>query len=257
MRRGDLVLSIGKSELRFLKPVIYQESSGARQSVRGKFVLRSAREVGFQLASYDSSRPVVIDPVLSYSTYLGGTGNDAGLGIAVDFAGNAYVTGQTDSINFPTVSPIQPGFGGGPAAASYAFSGDAFVTKFNAGGSLVYSTYLGGSGGDAGYSIAVDSAGNAYVTGRTTSTNFPTTPGAFQRVYGGGNTGVAQGGDAFVAKLNSAGSALVYSTYLGGASDDWGSGIAVDSAGMPTSPVTPARTTSLGRSPSPRFGPGL
>ena len=140
---------------------------------------------------------------LVYSTYLGGTSDDYGYGIAVDTAGNAYVTGYTASTNFPTTpGAFQTTYGGG--------SDDAFVTKLNpTGTALVYSTYLGGTDSDGGYGIAVDSAGNAYVTGYTASTNFPTTPGAFQTTFGGN-------GDAFVTKLNPTGTALVYSTYLGG-----------------------------------------
>ena len=144
---------------------------------------------------------------LVYSTYLGGSGNDVGNGIAVDAAGNAYVTGYTDFDRLPDHSraPFQSDHAGGTC--------DAFVAKLNATGSgLVYSTYLGGSGKDKGQGIAVDAAGNAYVTGTTASTNFPTTPAAFQPTFSGGD-------DAFVTKLNAAGSALVYSTYLGGTGD--------------------------------------
>jgi hypothetical protein len=155
---------------------------------------------------------------LVYSTYLGGIGFDQGLGIAVDAASNAYVTGETSATNFPTT----------PGAFDTSFNGgsDVFVTKLNAAGSdLVYSTYLGGSGpfGDEGRGIAVDVAGNAYVTGFTTSTDFPTTTGAFDMTFNGN-------ADAFVTKVNSTGSALVYSTYLGGTSDELGNGIAVDLA---------------------------
>jgi len=157
---------------------------------------------------------------LVYSTYLSGSGGDNGLGIAVDSAGSAYVTGVTNG-NFPTTpGAFQTTFSGGP--------NDAFVAKLNATGSaLVYSTYLGGSGNEEGSSIAVDSVGSAYVTGATSSTDFPTTAGAFQMTFGGGS------GDAFVTKLNAAGSALLYSTYLGGNGLvlDTGSAIAVDSAG--------------------------
>ena len=152
---------------------------------------------------------------LVYSTYLGGSSNDEGYGIAVDSAGSAYVTGQTFSSNFPTASPLQ---------AANAGEYDAFVAKLNpAGSALVYSTYLGGSAFDSGSGIAVDSAGSAYVTGQTNSSNFPTAS-PLQAANAGGS-------DAFVAKLNPAGSALVYSTYLGGSSKDFGNGIAVDSAG--------------------------
>ena len=161
---------------------------------------------------------------LAYSTYLGGSGGDSddpgdtGVGIAVDRAGSAYVTGRTDSRNFPTTA--------GAFDRSYdgrGDYGDAFVTKLNAAGSaLAYSTYLGGrSGYERGGGIAVDRAGSAYVTGTTDSRNFPTTAGAFDRSSGsGGEYGDA--GDAFVTKLNPAGSALAYSTYLGGSSVDGG-----------------------------------
>src|SRR6266513_1028843 len=167
-------------------------------------------------------RELVIDPVLSYSTYLGSSAEEGETRIAVDAAGNAYVAGETVSSNFPTTAgAFQTTFGGGVFGA-----GDAFVTKLNPTGSaLVYSTYLGGSSSDAGYGIAVDAAGNAYVTGGTGSTDFPTTIGAFQTTKGGGFR------DAFVTKLNPTGSALVYSTYLGGSGDDYGEGIKLDAAG--------------------------
>jgi hypothetical protein len=153
---------------------------------------------------------------LIYSTYLGGSSGEAGNGIAVDTAGNAYVMGGTASRNFPTANPLQAAFGGGIS--------DAFVAKLNAAGSaLIYSTYLGGRSGDNGFHNAVDSAGNAYVTGPTNSTDFPTA-NPVQTAFGGRS-------DAFVAKLNPTGSRLIYSTYLGGRSDDSGNGIAVDAAG--------------------------
>jgi hypothetical protein len=153
---------------------------------------------------------------LVYSTYLGGSGYDVGSGIAVDSSGNAYVTGQTQSTNFPTVNALQPAYGGGT---------DVFVAKLNPTGSaLAYSTYLGGSGRDIGNGIAVDSSGNAYVTGGTASTDFPTM-NPFQPAYGGGDF------DAFVAEFNPTGSALIYSTYLGGSGEDNGGGVAVDSSG--------------------------
>ncbi|MEG3839353.1 SBBP repeat-containing protein, partial [Microcoleus sp. herbarium14] len=156
-----------------------------------------------------------VDGALTYSTYLGGSGEDKGNDIAVDSSGNAYVVGYTSSTDFPTVSPIQAANGGGAK--------DAFVTKISANNSLAYSTYLGGSGEENGDRITVDSAGNAYVTGNTTSTNFPT-KNAIQSISGGGQ-------DAFVTKINSSGSTLVDSTYLGGSGNDFGSGIAVDTNG--------------------------
>ena len=154
---------------------------------------------------------------LVYSTYLGGSGDDEGNAIAVDAAGNAYVTGLTDSTDLPTTAgAFQTIYGGGIS--------DAFVTKLDpAGCALVYSTYLGGSGTDAGHGIAVDTDGNAFVTGNTNSSNFTTTMTAFQTTYGGGGCC-----DAFVTKLDAAGSALVYSTYLGGSGNDAGSAIALD-----------------------------
>ncbi|MDQ2760613.1 MAG: SBBP repeat-containing protein, partial [Actinomycetota bacterium] len=165
---------------------------------------------------------------LLYSTYLGGSGGDAGVGIAVDTAGDAYVTGNTTSSDFPTHDPLQPKFAGANGTSG---AGNAFVAKLNpAGSALLYSTYLGGSGGgDVGQGIAVDSAGDAYVTGFTFSLDFPTHD-PLQPKNGGAGGGV-NGGTAFVAKLNPAGSALLYSTYLGGRGDDSGQGIAVDTAG--------------------------
>lgn len=213
------------------KPRIYQEMDGAQREIPGGYVLKNAQEVGFQVAAYDRSRPLVIDPVLSYSTYLGGSAG--AYGIAVDSSGNAYLTGFAGSANFPTTSGA---FQRTPDSTNGA--GNAFVTKLNpAGSALVYSTYLGGSGGgcgpynpgctggDQGAGIAVDAAGNAYVTGWTVSTNFPTTLGAFQTNNRGWE-------NAFVTKLNSDGTGLLYSTYLGGSTNgyfgDQGHGIALD-----------------------------
>lgn len=154
---------------------------------------------------------------LYYSTYLGGSGFDEVFGIAVDGSYNAYVTGNTDSSNFPT-SP-------GAFRTSYGGRSDGFVTKLNASGNGVYySTYLGGSGQETGSRIAVNRAGNAYVVGWTDSTNFPTTPGAFRTFSSGQN-------DAFVTELSTAGSALYYSTYVGGSNEDFAAGIALDSSG--------------------------
>ena len=200
--QGDLILAMKDGEVRFRKPVAYQSFDGARREIPSSYRLKSAHQVGFQVAAYDESRPLIIDPVLAYSTYLGGSGAfDYGLGIAVDGAGDAYVTGQTTSSDFPTtMGAFQTSSGGNE---------DVFVTKLNSTGSgLVYSTYLGGNGTDIGYGIAVNATGNAYVTGQG-SANFPTTLGAFQTTLGGCSYAV------FVTKLNPAGSGLVYSTYLG------------------------------------------
>src|SRR5438874_1208469 len=152
---------------------------------------------------------------LLYSTYLGGNSEDDGNGIAVDAAGSAYVAGLTTSTDFPTANPLQ---------SKNAGSSDVFVAKLNASGSaLIYSTYLGGSSSDFAFGIAVDSSGNAYVTGHTASTDFPTANPLQSK-----NAGSS---DVFVAKLNASGSALIYSTYLGGSSSDFAFGIAVDSSG--------------------------
>jgi beta-propeller repeat-containing protein len=218
--QGDLVLHTAAGPIRQQKPVIYQEVGGVRKEIPGGYVLKGKHQVGFKVARYDARQPLVIDPVLFYSTFLGGSGEDSSPAIAVDAAGNAYVTGRTFSPDFPTTAgAFQASFGDG--------SFHAFVTKLNSSGSaLVYSTYLGGSGADAGSGIAVDTSGQAFVTGNTNSSNFPTTTTAFQTTYGGGGCC-----DAFVTQLNAAGSGLVYSTYLGGSGDDEGNAIAVDPAG--------------------------
>lgn len=213
---GDLVLRTSTGKLTFQMPVVYQSARGGRRRTEGKFLKLGKDEVGFKVVNYDSSKSLIIDPILDYSTYLGGNGTDQAYGIAVDSGGNAYVMGLTNSSNFPaTAGAYQTSLGG---------SQNVFVTKINpAGTALVYSTYLGGSAFDTGAGIAVDSSGNAYVTGSTGSSNFPTTPGALQTVLGGPQ-------NVFVTKLNPSGSGLVYSTYLGG-TNDTGYAIAIDSSG--------------------------
>ena len=217
---GELVATLGTRTVVQRKPVLYQEVDGIRQSVRGRYTLTGPTRAAFEIDSYDPHRTLVIDPVLVYSTYLGGSGEEYGFGIAVDGAGSAYVNGVTFSNDFPTTA--------GSFSTTFGGSADAFVTKLAADGSaLVYSTYLGGSNYDRGSGIAVDSAGSAYVTGWTNSSDFPTTSGAFDTTYNGGF-------DAFVTKLDSAGSALMYSTYLGGSLGDLGDlghDVAVDGAG--------------------------
>jgi hypothetical protein len=222
---GDLVVGTEGSEVVFRQPVVYQPVTDSgprtRDIVEGKYVIRAGQQVTFDIASYDKTRPLVIDPTLVYSSYLGGSGQDLGSALAVDAAGNAYVTGQTSFADFPTTpgafQPTKPG------------DENVFVSKLNATGSaLVYSTYLGGtqSVAQGGGGIAVDAVGNAYVTGFTGAPDFPTTPGAFQTTPG------AVGEDqAFVTKLNPTGSALVYSTFLGGSSGDGAAAIAIDTSG--------------------------
>jgi len=207
------------------------------------YILKSKSEVTFGIAPYDRTLPLIIDPVLSYSTYLGGSDMDYGNGIAVDAAGNAYVTGYTASIDFPLVNPAQSSPGGGTCSEDGVDTAcfDAFVTKLNpTGTALVYSTYLGGSNEDYGAGIALDASGHAYVTGYTNSTDFPV-----QNALQSKNAG---GWDAFVTELSADGAFLIYSTYWGGSLDDIGTGIAVDSSGnaylsgysdSPHFPVTP------------------
>ncbi|MGB2898763.1 MAG: SBBP repeat-containing protein, partial [Candidatus Acidiferrum sp.] len=212
---GGLVLRTTGGEVRLHKPIVYQQVSGTRKEVTGRYVLRGKREIGFEVAAYDANRPLIIDPVLSYSTYLGGSAGDFGNAIAVDASGNAYITGFTNSANFPTKNAFQAALGA---------ANDAFVAKLDPTGSaLVYSTFLGGTMNDFGNGIAVDASGNAYVTGSTNSVNFPT-KNPFQAAFGGG------GSDVFVAKLDTTGS-LIYSTFLGGSGDESGNGIAVDASG--------------------------
>lgn len=201
---GDLVLSVDGGTIRQFSPVLYQEIDGARLPVEGSYAIREDRTIGFDVGKYDRSQPLVIDPVLVYSTYLGGNAADAGRAIAIDVERNVYVTGSTAATNFPVVNPIQPANGGGGRS-------DIFVTKINpAGTAIVYSTYIGGSAGELGHGIDVDAAGNAYVTGVTGgvtgANNFPTTPGAFDRTFNSPD-------EAVLLKISSAGNTLVYSTY--------------------------------------------
>ncbi len=228
-KSGNLVVG----DANFHKPVIYQIADGAKYSVEGGYVLKGKSHVGFALGEYDRTRELLIDPVLTYSTYLGGTGQDLGGGVAVDSTGSAYVTGFAESIDFPTTS--------GAYQTSLRGCSDLFVTKFSpTGNSLIYSTYLGGSGME--YSsdavgvevhkgIAVDSNGNAYVVGDTTSSDFPVTTGsAYQTTCVAFNQGECS--TTFLSKLSADGSALLYSTYLGGSNGDSVVGVALDSAGF-------------------------
>lgn len=221
--QGNLVLHTAQGEIKQHKPFIYQDIEGERKTVAGHYVLKDTHQVGFQVASYDAHKPLIIDPVLSYSSYLGGSADDTGRDIAVDGAGNAYVTGETFSTDFPATSGALDGFCGSNGTCNNG--SDAFVTKLNAAGdALVYSTYLGGGGTDAGSGIAVDSAGSVYVAGATRSIDFPTTSGAFDTACGSDgacdNTDFAKF-DVFVARLDASGSALMYSTYLGGNDNDY------------------------------------
>ncbi|AXC10321.1 Cell surface protein [Acidisarcina polymorpha] len=237
---GDLNIVAKNGAVVFHKPVVYQVKDGERERIDGRFQLLAKNTVDFQLGAFDPSRELVIDPTVAYSTYLGGNGNDSDEGgfpdspgdsvrqVVVDAEGYTYVTGTASSLNFPVtkdafqktnsiVNPDDPS------------NHEAFITKLNpAGSALVYSTYFGGTGtdyigGDISQ-IAVDASGNVYATGQVNTLDFPTTPGAYDRVAN-------KAGKAFVSKLDPTGSTLVYSTLLGGSKGEGGGGIAVDSAG--------------------------
>lgn len=282
--RGDLIINIAGGELVEHAPVIYQESAVGQQPLPGGYVLRGKGRVGFSVSAYDHSKPLVIDPVLAYSSYigggssysitvgpalvyivgstasffpltqkdspnlggpgphafvaslvlggslgyygpfwystlLGGSGTDGAFGVALDAQGDAYVVGTTTSADYPTTAgAFQTFYGGG---------GDAFVTKLAPNGVLSYSTYLGAGGADQANAVALDAAGDAYLTGSTASHNFPTTPNALKNSC----YSCTGGSGGFVTELNPSGSGLVYSTYLGGTGVDQGNGIAADAAG--------------------------
>jgi hypothetical protein len=219
---GNLIAKTTGGEVTLDKPVIYQDVPGTRRAIDGEFALLSPDTVGFRLGSYDHRRPLVIDPVLVYGTYLGGSSNDSANAIAVDSEGSAYLTGSTSSVNFPTVDALQRT---DPNSKTQV----VFVTKLApSGSSLAYSTYLGGatSNGDSGNGIAVDSTGAAYIAGYTFASDFPTKDPiqSSNKAYSAKNGG----SNAFVAKLTPSGSELAFSTYLGGSASDSGSAIALD-----------------------------
>ena len=219
------------------KPVAYQNFAGnGRTEIACRYVLRANQEVALELGSYDRRYPLIIDPVISYASYVGGSGNDTVASIKVDASGNLYMAGYTTSANFPVRGAAQAAYAGSNSPIEQAQFGDAFVAKLNPGGTaMLYATYLGGSGDDFATSLSIDAAGNAYIVGATQSANFPTTAGALQRTYKGftpaDDNGFYNPGDGFVAKLNPTGSALMYSTYLGGALNDLPMGVATDSNG--------------------------
>ncbi|HXI70149.1 MAG TPA: SBBP repeat-containing protein [Verrucomicrobiae bacterium] len=317
--RGELVLKLGHDEMRQPRPVIYQTVDGVRREISGGYKMLDAHNVAFTVGNYDRARPLVIDPVLDYSTYFGGTDLDTAWsvavsatdgsvyvagqtlsekaikkkkdqgefikgapfstpgamqeefaggkltgdgfvarfdntgtnliyltylggsvdefvsGVVVDTNGNAFVTGWTESPDFPTTNALYPNINGVVNKKTKRYAGDAFVAELDAGGSnLVFSTYLGGSGLDAAYGIALDLSGNIYVAGGTASTNYPVlNPVAFQLI---GSTNLvlnrlAGTNNAFVTKIGAGGSPLIYSTYLGGVAYDVAESIAVDAAG--------------------------
>jgi len=215
-RAGQILMHAGNNTVALGQPVAYQEFNGLRRPVAAKYVLNGTSQVAIAVSGYDRKIPLIIDPAILYSTYLGGNMAE-GQAVAVDAAGEAFVSGWTCCANdFPKAGAYQGNLRG---------TDNAFVSKFSADGkSLVYSTYLGGSNIDLSTGIAVDSNGDAYVTGLTDSMDFPTMPAH--------DTALAGGFDAFVTELNPNGSGLIYSLYVGGSGDDVASGIAVDAKGL-------------------------
>jgi hypothetical protein len=196
-------------------PEIFQDSVSGRATIAGRYRLLDAQTAGFEVGAYDKALPLVIDPVISYATYMGGSGLGAVTGVALDSAGNLYAAGWTEALNFPILLAEQAANGGGV---------DAFVVKVSpTGAGLIYATYIGGRGDDRAAAIAVDASGEAYVTGATSSANFPLAA-AVRTLLGGSKA-------AFVSKLNATGNTLLFSTYLGGSTYDIGTAIAVDATG--------------------------
>jgi len=226
LEAGDLLLETADGNVRLQAPRVYQIEGGFKKRVDGRFIFLAQDRVGFEVGAYDRRKMLVIDPVLSYSTYLGGTGSEIFPSIAVDSGFNIYVTGSTSSIDFPDAKAI-------PSTAATPTPPNVFVAKLDASGAaLVYATYLGGAGTDASIGIAVDAAGNAYVAGTTTSTDFPTSSTAFQ------TTPAAAGTHAFVSELDATGATLKYSTYLSGSTtnagtpNDTAKGMTLDNKGF-------------------------
>lgn len=218
---GDLVLHTAGGEVRQHKPFTYQEINGKREEIASRFVMRDRDTIGFEVGDYDPMRTLVIDPVLSYASFFGGSDYDTAAGVAVDADGDVYIAGATSSSDLPNRNAHQSDFRG---PVDQFGGGDAFVAKFdmNESGdaSLVWATYFGGTGSDRADDIAADHAGNVFITGTTYSDNFPTHNGFANTVP------VQNGYDAYVTRLNTHG-ALVYSTYIGAQAPDSGEGIAV------------------------------
>src|SRR4030095_16952476 len=224
---GNLIVRAGESEIVQRRPVIYQRLRNVRKEIQGEYRLLAANTVSFDIGPYDRKAALVIDPILSYSTFLGGSnGVDDARAVATDSAGNLYVTGSTTSTDFQTRFALQPNAANQDPDAGIS---DAFVTKLNpAGTALIYSTYFGGSGDCDSNALAVDGNGNVVITGMTSSTDFPTTAGALRRTCNIGPGGCL---DAFVTAFAATGSSLLFSTYLGGNGDDEGRSAAFDTSG--------------------------
>jgi hypothetical protein len=214
---GNLIIEMARGQYREEAPYVYQQAGGVRKPISGRYRLTGGgRTAAFEVGAYDTTMPLIIDPAISFSTYFGGAGFDSANAVAVDAEGNVYIAGWTESYDLPVSGAVQRTAAGGV---------DAFVAKLDpAGTRLIYCTYLGGSGEDRATGIAVDSNGNVYVAGWTSSADFPVTAGVVQSRHGGGR-------DAFVAKIDASGSRLVYSTFLGSGGQDAATGIAIDSSG--------------------------
>jgi Beta-propeller repeat/Domain of unknown function DUF11 len=249
---GDLILATGQGDVRFHAPHMYQQQGDTQTTIAGSFRQIAENKIGFTIGAYDRSRELVIDPVLSYSTYLGGSGSEFAPRIAVDVGFNMYVAGSTTSANFPVTD-----------GSTKTGAQNVFVAKINSAGSaLVFATYLGGTGSDTAAGVAVDSSFNVYVAGFTTSTNFPTTPNAFQQ------TAAQAGTHGFVTKLDATGTPL-YSTFLAGTNAtnnpvEQVTGLAIDTRGdafvtgttTSTNSATGFPSTSTAFQPCP-FQPGV
>ncbi len=214
---GDLVLRSGERELRHPRPVIYQKIKGEKVDVAGNYVLEDDETVTFRLASYDASRPLVIDPLIEWQETIGGSGDDLFTSVAIGPDGTIHAAGTTESTDIPVMNGWGSVNQGGPS--------DAYVAEFAPDGTLIRATFVGGSGRDEANDIVVDPAGVVCIIGTTNSPNFPITDGAFQRSFGG----IA---DAFVTMLSPDGSELVGSTFLGGPGLELGTGIALDNQGQ-------------------------
>jgi len=254
---GSLVLGTPDGEIRQHKPIVYQESAGGRQTLAGRYVIQPDKSVAFEIAGYDTRAPLVIDPALTFGSYLGSPGEEVfGISsgantstypaVAVDASQNTYITGYNGSTassftGNPTVltsTGPEPGGGAG-----------VFVVKMNSTGTgLFYSVVFGGGLTDVGGGIAVDPQGNAYVTGYASSPNFPITTGAAQTILNGGN-------NTFITKLNSTGTQLIYSTFLGGSGNFWGRAIAVDRSGNAYVTGTALASVAPGAIPFPLVSP--
>jgi hypothetical protein len=211
---NNLILETGSGELHFQSPVVYQQIRGQRVPVQGSFAVKDSSHITFLLSQYDRNQPLVIDPVLEYGTYIGGSGDDQASGIAVDGTGSVYVAGYTDSTDFPAAT-----LGSLPSGTTHVF-----VAKLDATGSnLVYADYIGGNSQDYGYALALDGSNHVYVTGSTASSDFPTV-NAYQGTYPGSF-------NAFLTEISAEGSSLLYSTYLGGDGSDIPTGVAIDNTG--------------------------